>query len=95
MSHRPYPRIDRACRQLARRHPCASDPLSGYVHAAGLLALGLDTRPRPGSVDEHNAVVRNGHRADQCPAAVDITFMVDPYPRYQHGRCDPPPTERG
>lgn len=91
MNHRPYPRTDRAVRQLARHHPSASDPLSGLVFAAGLLAAGLDTRPRPGCVEEYNAVVRNGHRADQCPAAVDITFMTDPYARYQHGRCDPPP----
>lgn len=52
---------------------------------------GISTGVRSASVDEDNAVTRNGHSADVCPARVDVTLVADPYPRYAHGRCDPKP----
>lgn len=38
---------------------------------------------------EENAVMANGHRADECPARVEVTGIADREPQYVHGNCEP------
>lgn len=41
------------------------------------------------TLPEANAITKNGHTAQECPARLDVTRFGDDAPRWCHGDCDP------